>query len=66
MPGVLKSKVSTYEFDLESIKKLIAIDLDVDLNKINVEYVIGEVGGDPMDRYPGQKEVTKVRVTVNY
>jgi hypothetical protein len=29
----------------------------------NVNYVIEEVGGDPMDRFPGTDTVTKVRVT---
>lgn len=63
MPGVLKSTVSTYEFTLEQLRKLIADDLDCAAVSIDVEYVIQEVGGDPMDRFPGHKKVTGIRVT---
>lgn len=66
MSGVLKTTVSTYEFDLDAMKALIAADLNVAQSTINVEYVIQEVGGDPMDRFPGHKQVTKVKVTVNH
>lgn len=62
---VMKAKTATYEFDLNEIKELIAADLDVPESAVSVEYVIQEVGGDPMDRYPGTKQVTKVRVTVD-
>lgn len=64
MAGILKSKVLTYEFDLDTMKKLIAEDLKVSVDRVTVEYVIQEVGGDPMDRFPGHKQVTGVRVTV--
>jgi hypothetical protein len=63
MPGVLKSNVSTYEFSLEQMKQLISVDLGCSPTSLDVEFVIEEVGGDPMDRYPGTKTVTKVRVT---
>ena len=66
MAGVLKSKVSSYEFSPDDIKLLIAKDLDVPVEKINVEFVIQEVGGDPMDRYPGVKKVTGIRVSVTH
>jgi hypothetical protein len=29
---------------------------------IKVEFVIMEVGGDPMDRYPGVEQVTQVNI----
>lgn len=64
--GILKSKVSTYEFSLEDLKMLIAADLDVFSEDIEVEYVIREVGGDPMDNFPGVKTVTGVRVTLKH
>ncbi len=64
MPGILKSKVSTFEYDLRSMESLIAADLNVPVNTINVTYVIEEVGGDPMDRFRGTDTVTKVRVTI--
>jgi hypothetical protein len=64
MAGILKSKVLTYEFGLDEMKALIAEDLKVNADRIDVTYVIQEVGGDPMDRFPGHNQVTKVRVTV--
>ena len=64
MPGILKSEVSTYEFSLEQMKLLIAADLNVDPNRVTVTYVMQEVGGDPMDRFPGHKQVTRVEVSV--
>jgi hypothetical protein len=62
--AILKSKVLTYEFGLDEMKALIAEDLKVHVNRVDVTYVIQEVGGDPMDRFPGRDQVTKVRVTV--
>lgn len=62
MVGILKSKVSSYEFSPNDIKLLIAKDLEVPTEKVQVTFVIEEVGGDPMDRYPGTKTVTKIRV----
>ena len=64
MSGILKSKVSTYEFGLGEVKMMIAADLGRTVEEIEVEYVIQEVGGDPMDRWPGRQQVTKIRVTV--
>lgn len=34
-------------------------------NCTNVKFVLGEVGADPMDRFPGRKEVTSVLVEFN-
>jgi hypothetical protein len=62
MPGVLKSNVSTYEFTLEQMRQLISVDLGCSPTSLEVEFVIEEVAADPMDRFPGRKEVTKVRV----
>jgi hypothetical protein len=66
MAGVLKSQKSTYEFCLDDLKKLIAQELCVDERTIHVEFVIEEVGEDPMDRFPGHKQVTSARVTVEH
>jgi hypothetical protein len=66
MAGILKTKVSTYEFDLTAIRDLIAADIGVPADKVAVQYVIEEVGGDPMDRFPGTDTVTKIRVTVTH
>ena len=65
MAGVLKSQVATYEFSLDDMRKLIAADLDRHEDQIEVTYVVEEVGADPMDRFPGVEQVTKVRVKVN-
>jgi hypothetical protein len=62
--AILKSKVLTYEFGLDEMKALIASDLKVHVDRIDVTYVIQEVGGDHMDRFRGTDQVTKVRVTV--
>ena len=60
----LKTSQTTYECTLEAIKDMIADRLDVDVKNVTVDYVIQEVGGDPLDRYPGRNEVTKICVTV--
>lgn len=61
----IKAKTITYEFTPEDIKKLIAQELKIDPKKVDVQYRIEEVGGDPMDRYPGHDEVVAINVTVN-
>jgi hypothetical protein len=60
----LKSVHTTYEFSPEEMKFLIAADLKVSPERVSVQYVITEVGGDPLDRYRGTDQVTKIRVTV--
>jgi hypothetical protein len=60
----LKSVHTTYEFTPHQLKLLIAADLKVSPERVNVDYVISEVGGDPLDRYRGVDKVTKIRVTV--
>lgn len=65
--GILKgsqTRTTVYEFTPEDLRALIANDLYEDKCDITVEYVIQEVGGDPMDRYSGTKQVTKIKVTV--
>jgi hypothetical protein len=65
MAGILKSSQETYEFGLDQMKELIAADLQVHVDCVTVRYVIQEVGGDPMDRFPGRDQVTKIEVTVD-
>ena len=60
----LKAKNTTYEFNLDEIKELIAENLKVDPKKVSVHYKMTEVGCDPMDRFPGHMEVTSIEVTV--
>jgi hypothetical protein len=61
----LTSKTTEYEFEPKEIAMLIADNLRAPVEKIQVNFVIQEVGGDPLDRYPGTPTVTKVRVTVD-
>lgn len=67
MAGILKTKVSTYEFDLDVIKNLIAADIGVTPVRVDVEYVIQEVPGTGgLERGPSTRVVTKVRATVTH
>lgn len=65
--GVIKNNEakSTVEYtvELDAIKKLIAKDLEVPEEEIDVRYVIDVVNEDPMDRFPGNHVVTRVKVT---
>jgi len=63
--GVLTSKKTTYKFSRNDIKLLISKDLDVPVDAIHVNYVIREIDGDPMDRYPGVNDVTEIEVIVD-
>jgi len=66
MPGILQAKISIYEFSIEELTRLIAVDMGTTTDKIDVRFVIEEVGADPMDRFPGHKEVTKISVTLKH
>ncbi len=61
----IAAKTTTYFVDLAEVKNLFASKLNVPVAAISVEYIIQEVGGDPLDRYPGHNEVTGIRVTVD-
>ena len=62
--AAVKSSSVQYTVSPIAIQQLIAQDLNVPPHKVKVNYVIEEVGGDPMDRFPGHKEVTKIQVTI--
>ena len=47
------------------MKALIAADLEVDADKVEIKYVIQNVGADSLDRSPGWPAVTKIQVTVS-
>ena len=56
--------VKNFEVSLDTMKQLIANDLEVPVDEITVTYVEGDVGpGDPMDRYPAPRGIVKIRVT---
>lgn len=65
MPFTKKSSQSTYECTLGDAKEMFAEKLGVDVSTISVHYVIEEVDADPLDRFPGRNDVTKIRITVN-
>lgn len=56
-----KTVETTLEFTVEEINQIIAKHIGVD--SVRVRYVIEEVGGDYMGMYPGNDEVTKVKVS---
>lgn len=58
-----KDITTTYSLKPKQIKQLIADDLKVPIDEIEIDFIIEEVGGDMMDRYPGHNEVTKITVT---
>jgi hypothetical protein len=53
---------TTVEFPVGDFNRLLAEKLFPG-KKIDVKFLIEEVGGDPMDRFPGCNEVTGVRIT---
>ena len=60
------TKTTTIEYSVEEFKALLKEKLSQDEEfrgkEMNIRFVIEEVGGDPLDRYPGWDEVTKVRI----
>ena len=65
MASILKSKVSTYEFKPDDIKKLIAADLQLPLDQIEVEFKVQDMGGDSYGS-TSYYQCTKIIVTVKH
>lgn len=63
--SLLNPNKKVLEVAPEQLVKLIAQDLQVPEDKVEVNYIIAEVGGDPMDRYRGTPQVTKIQITIN-
>lgn len=56
--------VKKFEVSLDTMKQLIANDLEVPVDEITVTYVEGNVGpGDPRDSYPAPRDIVSIRVT---
>ncbi len=53
---------TTVEYPVEELKQLIASKLFPG-KQVDIKFVIQEVGGDPLDRFPGHNEVTSVKIT---
>ena len=62
---ILQKRISEYTIPLDGIKELIASDMKLPVEAISIHYVIQEVGGDFMDRFPGTPTVTCIKVTVD-
>lgn len=62
----LKESSRTYEFELTEVNELLSDAIGVnETERVSVQYVIEEIGGDYMDRFPGTPTVTKIKVTVS-
>lgn len=53
---------TTVEYSVEEMKQLIASKFFPG-KQVDINFVIQEVGGDPLDRFPGHNEVTSVRIS---
>ncbi len=63
----LASKTITYEFTPQEIKQLIIDALELnESDTATVNFVIEEIGGDPLDRFPGYNDVTGIQVSVKH
>jgi hypothetical protein len=59
------STKKTFEISLDNAVEMFAEAIGTTKEKAKVEYVIREVGADLMDRFPGTKQVTAIRITVS-
>jgi hypothetical protein len=61
----LTPKITKTEYTLtpEEVCNIIAEKLGLPEDETNVRFVIREVGGDPMDRFPGTPTVVEISVT---
>lgn len=58
----MQSKTTTtVSYTVEEFNKI--INEVFDNRGVSVRYVIQEVGGDPLDRFPGTNQVTKIEIT---
>ena len=63
MPLTPQIKKTEYTLTPEEVSKIIAEKLGLPENETNVRFVIREVGGDFMDRFPGSPTVVEISVT---
>jgi len=54
----------TFEVSLDNAVEMFAEAVGAPKEKVSVEYIIREVEGDPMDRFPEVNKVTAIRITV--
>ena len=59
-----KERTTTYLLPLSDVKQAIIGWLSLDGKVAKFDFVIQEVGGDSLDRFPGVKALTEVRVVV--
>lgn len=51
----------TINYPVEAFKRMIC-EKCFDGKKVEIKFLIREVGGDPLDRFPGQKKVVSIDV----
>jgi len=61
---LLKSNTTVYEFSLEEMKKLIASDLQIPVEAIQVSYIMEDTSDDRFGGGPNYK-VTKIEVKID-
>ena len=59
-----QEKQVTYHLSPDEVKEVLTDYLEARGKDVSVHFKIEEVGGDPMDRYPGVDTVTDIQVTV--
>jgi hypothetical protein len=64
MPTIKTTTTTTIEYPVKEFIELLKEKAFPGKN-VTVKFVIEEVGGDIMDRYPGHDEVTKVRIQID-
>lgn len=53
----------TYDISLDTVRELIAKDLNVPADELTVNYIEGDVGpGDPMDRFLPPRGIVGIKV----
>lgn len=57
-----KTTTTTVDYPVTEINRIIGEKMFPG-REIKIEYLISEVGGDPLDRFPGRNEVTNVRIS---
>ena len=59
MPTIKTTK--TINYPVEAFKRMIC-EKCFDGKDVEIKFLIREVGGDPLDRFPGQKQVVSVDI----
>lgn len=55
---------TTYSLTPKGLKQIIAKAIEVKEEDLSIDFIIKEVGGDILDRYPGVDTVTEIKLKV--